>query len=99
MNVNIITRGNIVQWTVTPLDANGNVTTPSAVTIYVQYLVDGVYTPATIAMTSTAGVWSGTWDSTVSQSGVIYWSVRATNPSAQADGQFTLNANIANIAS
>lgn len=93
-----IVRGNIVQFTATPIDVNGNVVTPASMTVDIQYLVNGVYTTATVTMTDTANVWAGTWDSSVANAGLVFWSMRSVTPSSQADGQIMLTANIANIA-
>jgi hypothetical protein len=88
-------RGNAVVFTATPVDATGAPTTPQAVAIYLAY-GQGAVRKAEVAMTLTGGVWTGTWDSEGAPAGVVYWSVRASNPDAAEDGEFTLTANPAN---
>ena len=95
--VNVV-RGNVMTFKASPLDNAGAPVTPASVTLHVVYFVSAVETTATVAMTNTAGVWSGTWDTTPADAGQVFWSIRAASPTAAQDGQFALVANLANPA-
>ncbi len=57
-------------------------------------------TKATIEMTEDADTheWSGTWDSLVSQPGIVYWHAYTSDTgTASQDGNFKLRGNYANL--
>lgn len=91
-------RGNGFEWTASFTDVNGDLADPDSVTLYVSFIdSSGERQTAEIDMTGdTDGVWSGFWDSSVSDKCQINWSVRAINPSGAKDGKFYLDANLAN---
>lgn len=90
-------RGNGFEWVASFTDVNGDVAEPDSVTLYVSYVTGSGRDTDEIEMTSdTEGNWSAFWDSSVSKSCLVYWSVRAVNPAAAKDGKFKLDANLAN---
>ena len=97
MQVEVVTRGNIVKWTATPKDVDGNVTTPVSVTLYLAD-VNGVAIGSPLPMVNIAGAWSVEWDSSAMATTPLFWSIRAVSPSAAADGRIEITANPANPA-
>jgi hypothetical protein len=98
MLLTYIKRGNAVAFTAEPQDANGEAVTPEAVTLYVNYIdVSDERVIDTIAMTeTTSGEYEAEWDSTVAKECRVHWHVRSINPPSAKDGQFELEANLAN---
>jgi hypothetical protein len=98
MLLTYIKRGNAVAFTAEPLDADGAPVTPETVTLYVNYIdVNDVRIIDEITMAeTTAGEFEAEWDSTVAQAGRVHWHVRSVNPPSAKDGQFELEANLAN---
>jgi hypothetical protein len=98
MTLAVIDRGNTVLFTSTPVDVDGNAVMPASVTLHLSYPNGIGRTLLVISMTpqSTDGPWIVEWDSTVSGRGIVYYSVRALDPNATEDGDFMLEANVAN---
>lgn len=101
MTVLDITRGNLVSWTVTFLDADDNELSPDSASLVVSYLDvnDDRVSTDMIAMVSDSGatVWLAEWDSGVANHGRVYWSAQSTDPDAAVQGFFMLTANLANM--
>lgn len=98
MLLNYIKRGNAVLFTAAPEDANGEPVTPETVTLYVNYIDandDRIVETLDMAE-NTAGEWEAEWDSVVAKKGRVHWHVRSVNPPSAKDGQFELEANLAN---
>lgn len=92
--------GNVVKWTANFMDAGGNPAIPDSAAVYLNYPGPSGQLSAVIAMTfqSPSGPWTATWDSSVANRGIVYWSMRSVGPASAEDGQFRLSANPANIA-
>lgn len=90
-------------------DDSGDPSTPDSATLTISYPVDcwpldgGDRTKETIDLTQDEAdptIWSGTWDSSVSNPGIIFWMTEATTGdvhSAQDEGHFRLRGNLANL--
>lgn len=93
-----VTRGNIVYFNnIQFRDADKDVTVPDAAYLRVRYLQQGDEKFYEVALTESGGLWSGQWDSTNADPGVVFWHARATSPTAFAiEGRFRLRANPAN---
>lgn len=81
-------------------DIAGLEPTSAQATVYYKRKSDGAQTATTFALTKQAdGAWSGIWDSKVAAAGDVKWSAESFGPVVAAvDGQFTLRANEANLA-
>lgn len=91
----IIFRGNEVLFTATVLDDTGAAATPDSVSLYLNYVVaGGRTTTAPMGMTLADSAWTVSWDTTGTGAlpGIVYYTVRAVNPSADQDGSFYLDA-------
>ncbi len=96
-SVDVYIRGETVEVEATFTDKDGDTLTPSSVTMYFKYCDSGVDTTATVTLTLSSGVWTGSWDSAPADEGTIYWHLRtAGSTKAAEDGHFTLKANDAN---
>lgn len=97
MSCTAIVRGNSVVFTAVFYDQTGAIISPVAASTRVTYDVSGVATTATVTLAEDSGTWSGTWDSSVADTGTVYWHTSsAGSPSAADDGSFELSANAAN---
>lgn len=97
MIVEHIKRGNIVSFTATFLDTDGNIASPSAATLYVSFMRFEERVEDSAEMEEqTDGSWFAEWDSSDATKGKVHWSVRSTGPSSAQDGSFDLDANLAN---
>jgi hypothetical protein len=92
----IIDRGNSILFTATPKDADGNIVTPSSISLSLNYVTATGRAGTSMVMVNSAGSWTATWDSSVAEPGIVYWSSRASSPSGAEDGSFELEANPAN---
>jgi hypothetical protein len=92
----IIDRGNSILFTATPKDALGNIVTPSSMALTLNYVTTTGRAGTSIVMVNSAGSWTATWESSVAEPGIVYWSARASSPSGAEDGSFELDANPAN---
>lgn len=93
-----ITRGSVVEWTVTFLDADGNAVEPESAELKVNFLnSDDERETVEIDMASTTAGWFAEWDSGDALEARVYWSVKSTNPASAKDGVFALKANLANL--
>lgn len=101
MTILNITRGNVVFWTVTFLDADDNELSPDSAALVVSYLDSSGNRVSTdmIVMVSDSGatVWLAEWNSGVANHGSVYWSAQSEGPAAAEDGVFMLTANLANL--
>lgn len=92
-----INRGNLISFSVVFYDNADAVTSPDSANLYISYInSDGDRTTDTIAMDQNTDDWSAEWDSSVAKKGRVHWSVRSVDPSSADDGQFELEANLAN---
>lgn len=98
MLLDYIKRGNLVAFTAEPKDADGNPVAAESVTLYISYVSGTDRDLVSVEMeTDTDGlVWAGEWDSSVATKGRVHWHVRSDNPTSAKEGQFELEANLAN---
>ena len=96
MSCSVVVRGNAVTFTAVFYTAAGAVATPASARVYLVYDVSGVSTAADYALVQSGSEWAYTWESSVADAGVVYWSVRSVTPSTAEDGSLTLSANVAN---
>jgi hypothetical protein len=88
-------------------DAEGEVATPDSATLTISYATDdwpldgGDRSTATIDLASSDGItWTGTWNTGVSNPGIIFWFAEATTggvTSAEDQGFYRLRGNLANL--
>lgn len=96
-SVDVYIRGETVEIEATFTDKDGDALTPSSVTVYFAYEDAGVDTTATVSLTLSSGVWTGSWDTSPADPGTIYWHLRTEGSTKAAEqGHFTLKANEAN---
>ena len=95
-----VARGNIVTWTITFLDGDGDALSPVSAVLSVNFLNDAsVRESVSIDMTEdTDGAFNAQWDSVPALPGRVYWSARSATPNAAEDGYFELIGNLANLA-
>ncbi len=94
-----IVRGQLLIFTSTPKDADGNVVAPDSLKLYLNYPhADGtVSTDAPIDMEAqTDGTYRAEFDTKVAEPGAAFASIRAELPPAADDIKFTITANAAN---
>jgi hypothetical protein len=97
MLLSYIKRGNLIVFNVAFLDVDGVVITPENATLYLSYMTpEGVRASDTITMDENTDDWEAQWDSSVADRGRVHWSVRSDGPPSAKDGQFELEANLAN---
>lgn len=93
----IIYRGNEILFTANPLDEDGNPVVPDSVSLYLNYVTASGRT-TTSAMPMSVDVsgdgWTTAWDTSSASAlpGIVYYTARAVNPSADQDGSFYLDA-------
>jgi len=92
-------RGNNIVCSGTFTPASGSSAPTSAVAILTyKDATTGLATSSTVSLTLSSGVWSGTWNSLLSQEGIVEWRIQASGVlQAAAQGQFLLQANDANV--
>lgn len=94
------TRGDTITFTATNfLTATGAASTPTTVTVYLDYPDSSrARAQTTVALTNSSGTWTGTWDSAVAFAGTVYVSLQAAGTDDFAlDTSFQLSANPANL--
>lgn len=94
-----VVRGQLLVFTSTPKDADGNATSPTSMRLYLNYAhADGVTsTDAPIDMDAqTDGSYRAEFDTAVAEPGAAFASIRAEAPPAADDIKFTIIANAAN---
>jgi len=97
MSTTIVIRGNRITFRTEFFDIDGVVTNPSSASLHIRYPQgNATITAPPIALAQVGNVWSGSWESAVSQSGKVSWSVRSSGPAIAEDGYITLTANPAN---
>jgi hypothetical protein len=97
MLVTYIDRGNEVDFTARPLDANGDLVTPDEVNLFLSFVsIDGGRALEAIEMDEGGSSFTATWDSSIARPGRVHWSVRTFSPASAKDGFFDLRANLAN---
>lgn len=71
---------------------------PSSATALLSYRgISGRWTTTTINLSSSDGIWSGTWDSSAAQEGPVDWVVYSSGGViAATQGRFFIDANKAN---
>jgi hypothetical protein len=98
MPLQTFVRGNLVvcSYTFTPTDS-GSSATPSSASLLLSFLdTTGARATATVALSLTAGVWTGQWDSSACCGGrVDYWVRCAGDLVAADEGSFTVATNSA----
>ncbi len=95
-----IVRGQLLVFTSTPRDADGAITTPTSLRLYLNYVhADGTtYTddPPIDMDPQTDGSYRAEWDTKDAEPGAAFASIRAEAPPAAEDIKFTIIANAAN---
>lgn len=97
------TRGETVRFVNTFYDADGNPASAVSASVVIAYPLsletDGYKTATETMEQNDDGDWEATWDSSVSDPGVVYWSIKKDeDPVIVQDGQFVLSGNRANVA-
>lgn len=98
MLVKNVIRGNSVTFTSTFLDANNAAVVPASPTVTLYYKSNNAYITVSANMASIgSNVWSGTWDSSNADVGIVEWHIAggAGTPIA-TDGEFRILSNKAN---
>jgi hypothetical protein len=101
MSVEIVTRGNVIEFSATFLDENGDPVTPTSASVFVNYRTSETDGTArdTIEIEldeDSDGNFTGSWATEDAAAGRVFWSVRANDPDAAEDGVIKLRANPAN---
>lgn len=99
MLLETIIRGNVVEFTVTFLDANGDVVEPASAEMKVNFLnSENARETVSVDMEEASdGTWSTEWDSSDALPSRVFWSALSTSPASAKDGAFELAANRANL--
>lgn len=93
-----ITRGNVVEFTVTFLDADGDAIDPDSAVLKVNFLnAEEERETVSVDMSAVTGGWFAEWDSSDALEARVYWSVKSTTPASAKDGAFKLVGNLANV--
>lgn len=92
-----IYRGNEIVFTANPLDEDGNPVAPDSVGLYLNYVTASGRTttgPLTMSVDVSGDGWTFAWDTASAGAlpGIVYYTTRAVNPSADQDGSFYLDA-------
>jgi hypothetical protein len=95
-NLTLVTRGNPVRIRKTFYDLDDEVVNPASATLYVCYPLNGASETELVVMEQSGDVWSGTWQSSVSDPGRVRWSIRSVDPEFAEDGVIRLVGNAAN---
>src|SRR5436190_19327705 len=101
MSVEIVTRGNVIEFSATFLDENGEPVTPASASVFINYRTsetDGSERD-TIEIElneDSDGNFTGSWPTVDAAAGRAFWSVRASDPDAAEDGVIKIKANPAN---
>lgn len=93
-----IVRGNVVTFTASFKDATGAPVVPTTVDIYLTWAADPA-SAQTLNMTLLPdnATFQVEWSTDgLGNPSLVFWSLRASDPSAAQDGSFTLTANAAN---
>ncbi len=93
----IIYRGNEIEFTANPLDEDGDPVVPDSMSLYLNYVTAAgrVKTdPMAMSVDISGDGWMVTWDTSGIGvlPGLVYYTVRAVSPNADADGSFYLDA-------
>jgi hypothetical protein len=99
MLIEIIDRGNEVEFTTEFLNRNDEPLTPSVATVTVNYLnMDSERESEVVTLTQQSDTtWYGIWDSQKAQPARTYYTVRSESPDSAEDGYFELAGNLANV--
>lgn len=93
-------RGDVITFTASPEDADGNPIDPATVRLYINFLgANGREDAAPISLAeNTDGTWDGQWDTSGigAKQGKVDWAIRTTGPDAASQGSFMLDVNLAN---
>jgi hypothetical protein len=97
------TRGEGIRFVNSFYDADGEIASAVSASVLISYPslmgTDGRDTATETMEQNDDGDWEATWDSSVSDPGVVYWSIqKAGSPAIVEDGQFVLEGNVANVA-
>jgi len=105
MSTQVFFRGATAFFSTLFFDINGNPTQPNGALLSIAYASEQLQAEtASIVMTAPVSpslAWTAEWDSSLSNPGVIQWSISTTGgvPRTVQDGSFILTANAANLAS
>lgn len=94
-----VVRGQLLVFTSTPRDEDGNITTPTSMRLYLNYVhADGTTStdPAIDMDPQTDGSYRAEFDTKDAEPGAAFASIRAEAPPAAEDIKFTIIANAAN---
>jgi hypothetical protein len=95
-----VVRGEVLTFAAAPLDELGNVITPDAINLYVNYVhADGTTStdlPIAMEVSTDGSTWSASFDTSSALPGAAFASLRATSPSGAIDYWFSIVANAAN---
>jgi hypothetical protein len=97
LSTTIVVRGTKITFRTSFFDVDGVITNPVSASIHIRYPQGKTTVAASpITMSQAGNVWTGEWESSVSASGKVSWSVRSALPRIAEDGYITLTANPAN---
>lgn len=101
-----VKRGATVQFATNFYDINGDLTQPTGALVNIVYQTPTPGTEANTQLTMVAPVdpetrWTAKWDTREVGPGLVYWSIHTVEsgiPFAVEDGNFMIEANLANLA-
>lgn len=93
------TRKNKIVVSGTFVAADGSGTQPTNAEAVLTYKnLSGATQTDTVALTNSAGIWSGVWDSSNAAQGCVDWTIIGTGALVAAlDGKFDISANRSNL--
>jgi hypothetical protein len=95
MDVSFI-RGNVLLFSTQFFDASGGVVSPASVELTITTAPLGSASQTIQLPMSGSTTWTVEWDTTGIPPGMIFWAVQATSPHSADEGDFFLEANLAN---
>ncbi len=95
MIIKNVTRGTTVKFTSEFYNANNEVITPASPKLRVYYRSNNEYITVESDMTAEGALWTGSWDSSNADVGMVQWNISSSGVSE--DGAFRLIANHANF--
>ncbi len=96
--MSVIVRKNLATFSLVFTASDGSATQPSAANVNIAYIdLGGASHTTNINLTLTNGAWVGTWDTSASGEGTVFWAAYGYGTlQAAAQGCFEVVANLAN---
>lgn len=90
-------RGNLIQFSTTFSDVNGNPVAPDSASVEIRTApLEADPITVVIPMSNSGGTWTAEWNTTGVAPGLVYWCITSINPPGADQGTFDLIANWAN---